>query len=108
MQHRKRAASACPSCGGPKRRSEHFTCSRACAIRWESAKRLVLISGLRAMIDRGHLAASFVPDMEERCRAYFGADWPAPGSGVEKWPDASATSKIVPVEVADHAHIDPE
>jgi hypothetical protein len=48
--------------------------------------RTILISGLRAMIDRGH-AGTFAQDLEERARAYFGEDWPAPGS-FQPAPDA--------------------
>jgi len=49
-----------------------------------SLERAILISGLRAAIERGHMVSSYVPDLEVRCCAYFGDDWPAPGSGLEK------------------------
>lgn len=68
-------------------------------IREKNAARAVLISGLRAMIDRGLLVASFVPDLEERLRAYFGSDWPA-GADVPTGRGEPGAAPSTPSELA--------
>lgn len=47
-------------------------------IRAKNEARGILISGLRASIDRGSFG-NFAADAEQWCAAYFGKDWPTAG-----------------------------